>query len=139
MTARHVDRAMVGAAPDGVTAEAAVDGVVAAWRTMFDVLAPVIGEGGVTALFLRTCNLTRLEHDWVCRPDTGDGTTAGLALLAEVLEGRSVEEICAATHRMLTTFVTILGSLIGSALTERLLVMAWPEVAIDVCEENAKS
>ncbi len=48
---------------------------------MFAVLVPVIGEGGVAALFLRTCTVTRSEHKWICRPETAMGSSQALDVL----------------------------------------------------------
>ncbi len=132
----RVERAIARATSSGITAEAAAMGVLSGWRQMFDVLTPVIGEGGVTSLFLRTCNITRAEVDWVSRPGTGVRAVNGLDHLASMLLDRTVDEIHAANHRMLLTFVTILASLIGPVLTEHLLGIAWPETVPERLDGN---
>ncbi len=132
----RVERAIARATPSGITAQAAATGVLSGWRPMFDVLTPVIGEGGVTALFLRTCNITRAEVDWVSRPGAALMAVNGVDHLSSMLLDRTVDEIRAANHRMLPTFVTILASLIGPVLTEHLLGIAWPEVVLDRPEGN---
>lgn len=134
MTHTLLQRAMNRAAPAGVSETDAISGVLSAWETMFAALSPVIGDGGVAALFMRTCEVTRRDHAWICRLPTGGLPADAIAALRVSLEGHGVDEICRASHAMLTTFVGLLSSLIGSALTQRLLCTAWPEIALDVCE-----
>lgn len=132
----RVERATARATPNGITAEAAATGVLSGWRQMFGVLTPVIGEGGVTALFLRTCNITRGAADWAPGPGPGLRAIDGLDHLSSMLLDRTVDEIRAANDRMLPTFVIILASLIGPVLTEHLLGIAWPETVLEIPDGN---
>jgi hypothetical protein len=132
----RVERAIARATPSGITAEAAATGVLSGWRPMFNVLTPVIGEGGVTALFLRTCNITRPETDWASSPGAGLRTIDGLEHLSSMLLDRTVDEIRTANHQMLSTFITTLASLIGPVLTEHLLGLAWPETVPERSDGN---
>ncbi len=129
---KRVERATALATPSGITAEAAATGVLSGWRPMFDVLTPVIGERGVTALLLRTCNIIRCEVDLASGP--GARTVDGVAHLSSILLDRTADEIRATNHQMLPTFVAILASLIGPGLTEHLLGMAWPEGVLEKTE-----
>lgn len=82
-------------------------------------LAPVIGARGVVALYKRSAHLACPAHLWlsVARDDP--------MALAEVLAKRSDAEAEAGADAFLRSFRELLVSLIGSALTERLLHAVW--------------
>jgi hypothetical protein len=82
-------------------------------------LAPVIGARGVAALYKRSAHLACAAHRWlsVARDDP--------TMLLQVLAKRSDAEAVAGANAFLRSFDELLVSLIGSALTERLLHAVW--------------
>ena len=114
--------------PDSICiAEATLD----TWHRMAALLAPVIGSKGVDVLFSRALHLTGAAFPWL--PNAGDHESS-LALLADLKKhladheaGVAAEASCA----LLVNFIELLATLIGEALTERLLAPAWtPPLAV---------
>jgi hypothetical protein len=101
------------------------EAMAATWREIDAALAPVIGRGGVAALYKRSVHLTRTAHPWV---DTLLGGVQGgmdLAALRSLFAAQGSAEACACGNDLLQTFYQLLGSLIGASLTERLLRSVW--------------
>jgi hypothetical protein len=115
---------LVRQAGPGDGARAALDASSAIWRRMAVRLASVIGEGGVDALYARCLHLQRVAGP------PGDARNAAAPPFDAVrasLEGRDRSEVLAASTAFFDAFVTLLGSLIGEALTARLLSPVWAE------------
>jgi hypothetical protein len=84
-------------------------------------LAPIIGSRGVAALCKRSLHLTAKVHPWL-----GEALQAGqgpidLAALQSVIAQQTNADAALGSHALLQTLHQLLGSLIGPALTERLL------------------
>ena len=91
------------------------------WREIHAALSPVIGPGGVAALYQRALHLTRAAHPALAavREDaTRPGAYAALQLM---LSQQTSEQIAAIHGALLQSFCDLLESLIGISLTERLL------------------
>ena len=86
-----------------------------------DVLAPVIGRGGVDALFKRSLHLAGRSHPWLAQAGKGVLTALELAGLKTVFAEQSSADAAAGGGLLLQTFHDLLSRLIGSSLTERLL------------------
>ena len=94
------------------------------WRRISSQLAALIGESGFCALFGRALRTMAVRYDWMS-VDTSRKTIDGLLLALERdLAGveRAVADI--ANAELLNTFTRQLSSLIGEALTARLLEQA---------------
>lgn len=107
---------------------AAVFGVL--WSGLDVALAPIIGTRGVEALGLRSLRLVSGVYPWLAA-----SPSAGLALfdplrLPPLLAERSAREALAAGNAVLQTFHSLLASLIGSSLTDRLLQPVWGPTAL---------
>lgn len=104
--------------PDPVAAAGAA---VAAWQAVAAALSPIIGQGGVTALYRRSLQLASAERPWLAvRP----GEVAGgddFAALRAALSQRSGGEAEAGHAALMANFNGLLTSLIGASLAERLL------------------
>jgi hypothetical protein len=91
------------------------------WREINTVLSPVIGPGGVAALYQRSLYMTRSSYPCLAavREDAlRPGEFVGLQLvLSQQTSGYGV----AANGALLQTFCDLLASLIGASLCERLL------------------
>jgi len=101
------------------------DLAVATWRKVHDALWPIIGHAGVAALFKRSLYLARVDHPALIAMVDVEIAPGDFALLREVLAQQSSADAAAAVQAgLLKTFLSLLTSLIGAALTERLLSSA---------------
>ena len=94
---------------------------VAEWRRVDAVLSPVIGHGGVAALYRRSLFLVRAERPWLPGVHAGALDPVEFSELQAALALQSADEAGAANEALQRTFHDLLASLVGSALTERLL------------------
>lgn len=106
-----------------VTADAPHIAEVAAstWREIHAVLSPVIGPGGVAALYQRALYLTRTLHPELAAVREDTRRPGEFAALQLVLSQQSGERIAAVNGALLQMFCDLLANLIGISLTERLL------------------
>jgi len=111
-----------GGAPDaGAVAEA----TLSVWHQVAGRLAPVIGTGGVDALFRRSLHLTSANFPWLAISDDAGNNAALLASFKARLASRETDTAVEAGHALLVIFTELLASLIGESLTERLLRPVW--------------
>lgn len=95
---------------------------VATWRKIDDALWPIIGHAGMAALFKRSLYLARVNQPALMAMLDVEIAPGDFALLREVLAQQSSAHAAAAVQAgLLKTFLDLLTSLIGAALTERLL------------------
>jgi hypothetical protein len=108
----------------GADALAVAEEMVALWQEIDAALRPIIGQGGVVALFRHSVHLTAAVYPWLA--SDGQGPVAGLDLVAlkSSFASQSVAQALAGGDRLLLTFHQLLVSLIGVSLAERLLP-AW--------------
>ncbi|HSI60036.1 MAG TPA: hypothetical protein VLA16_20935, partial [Ideonella sp.] len=97
------------------------DAVMATWQRIDATLAPVIGPRGVAALFKRSLFLAAPSHAWLDVAQEGVRPALDLTELRGALARQSAAEAAAGSALLLATFATLLASLIGASLTERLL------------------
>lgn len=117
------DRPAVASAalPQPADAHAIAELAVAGWRRIDAVLAPVIGHGGVAALYRRSLFLARVERPWLPGVHAGALDPVEFSELRAALALQAASEADAANKALQRTFHDLLASLVGSALTERLL------------------
>jgi hypothetical protein len=87
-------------------------------------LAPVVGRQGVEVLFDRSLHLTSAAFPWLA-PAGDEASPAALARVEASLASSGPDAAAAASETLLVTFVTLLATLIGESLTERLLRPVW--------------
>jgi len=95
--------------------------VVAMWRDIEGQLTPIIGQGGVTALYGRSLYLAGREFPWIGSPAKSVAATLDLTALHGALALQSSAIATEGGAALLQTFHTLLVSMVGGALTERLL------------------
>lgn len=94
---------------------------LATWQRFDAALAPIIGSGGVAALYRRSLFLSRVENQWLPGVHEGALDPVEFAELQAAIALRPAPEAQAATDALIKTFRELLAELIGSSLTERLL------------------
>jgi hypothetical protein len=104
--------------------DAANEATLRAWEEARTQLVPVIGENGFRILFARSLHLTRHDFPWLSRVRTP--TEQPLADLKASYEGETAQHAREANVALLVTFTSLLHTLIGKALTRRLLDPAGP-------------
>jgi len=111
----------------GADAALIADAVIATWRQVDAALAPIIGHGSVTVLFMRSLHLIDPAHPWLADIHQGVETTIDLEALRAILALQDSETAAAAGGALLQTFYELLASLVGPSLTERLLHSVWED------------
>jgi len=102
------------------------DLAIATWRKIDDALSPIIGHAGTAALFKRSLYLAGADQPALTAMAEVETAPGDFALLRETLAQQSSAHAAAAVQAaLLQTFLDLLTSLIGSALTERLLRSVW--------------
>jgi hypothetical protein len=110
---------------DEPTAAQIAAAMVAIWQEIDAALTPVVGKGGVAALYKRTLYLTGMVHPWLASRREDLSTGVDLVALNAVLSQQANAAAAAAGNDFLQTFHGLLASLVGPALTERLLRSVW--------------
>jgi hypothetical protein len=109
----------------GATAEVIGVAAVAAWRGIDGALSPIIGRGGVSALFERSLYLASAQHPALIAAHD-DGLLSGDFEALQAVYADSSGAAAAAAHgALLVAFCRLLIGLIGEPLTERLLEPVW--------------
>jgi hypothetical protein len=111
-----------GSAPDSVAiAEATVD----TWRQVVAQLEPVIGARGVDVLFGRALHQVSATFPWAAGAVDPRTRSVSLTDLKERFAKQEAAAAGEASASLLLCFVTLLATLIGESLTERLLAPVW--------------
>ena len=101
------------------------DAIVSTWLAIDAVLVPIIGKGGVGALFRRSAHLSISEHPWLAAAQDGMAGAADYNALKALLLLQSPADSLAGGSAMLQTFRGLLAGLVGASLTEQLLRSVW--------------
>ncbi|MBV6273334.1 hypothetical protein KVP09_10470 [Alcaligenaceae bacterium CGII-47] len=106
------------------------------WGQLALELVPIIGSGGFNSLYARTIHLTRNDFPWL--PNEQPPPTADLLFihLSTHLEQQSAAEASEASICLLTTFLSILATLIGEAMTDAIISSVWNDTALDSKQET---
>ncbi len=115
-----LQQATEGARADRIAAQA-----VAAWRGISSALSPIIGHGGVSALFERSLHLATPRHPTLVAALDSAASADDFAALRATLSSVPGPEAAAAQGELLEAFYGLLAGLIGEPLTTRLLQPVW--------------
>ena len=115
--------------PGGDAARIA-EAVVSTWQDIDAALGPVIGKGGVAALYGRSLHLSASSHPWLAGLHDGDGSSMDLAVLQSALAQQDGAVAVAGGLAILQTFNELLASLVGASLSDRLLRSVWTRFSI---------
>lgn len=105
----------------GRNADHTLNVIVLAWTAVERAMRPVIGKGGVDALFHRCIDETSLSHPWVRAAVDHAHPAMDIDMLRSVLSELEPIHFAAASDALLMHFHHLLANLIGLSLTERLL------------------
>jgi hypothetical protein len=109
------------------------------WRRIGGQLVPLIGESGLCALFGRAVRTLAVRYEWMSVYATRSSIDELLAALERDMDGAEPVVADIANRELLNTFTRQLSTLIGEALTSRLLAKATapdPEGPEDVQEHK---
>ena len=110
-----------------------VEPLIRPWSRLGRQLVPLIGEAGFVALFSRSTRLLAPPRPWLGVDPARKSSALLLAALERDLAAADPAEAAAAHEELMGAFVRQLTSLIGPALTGRLLVDSGVD---DVRNEN---
>ncbi len=121
---RDIAAALARKAAAGADAEQIAAAVTATMGAIEASLRPIIGNGGVVAMYRRSLLLVGAAHPWLA---SGEGARSEIELdaLRSLLAAQDAAGATTAGAALLQTFCDLLASLIGSALSERLLRNVW--------------
>ena len=106
---------------DGASARAIAERNSATWRHFDTMLSPIIGHGGVAALYRRSLFLVRADHPWLPGAHDGALDPVEFAELESAIAEQTAHDAKVATETLVNNFRDLLSDLVGPALTERLL------------------
>jgi hypothetical protein len=112
-------------AASGANADVIAATVVAAWRDIDGALSPIIGRGGLSALFERSLHLVSARHPALIAAHDDAVLSGDFVALQAVYAGSSGADAAAGHGALLVTFCGLLTGLVGEPLTERLLQPVW--------------
>ena len=98
--------------------------LVGPWLLLSEQLTPLIGESGFCALFGRAQRLAAPRFEGLSACDSARPVADLFMSLTRTLNQIGPEHAGAANSALLGTFTTLLGTLIGEALTKQLLHVA---------------
>jgi hypothetical protein len=116
---------LVNRADAGMETIDIVAAIISTWDEIFSALTPIVGKGGVDALYGRTLHLTAKAHPWLSSTVEAMSSTMDIESFKSMLTRQSSHDAAVAGGEFLQTFYELLSSLIGGALTEQLLRSAW--------------
>lgn len=119
--ARRIQATIAELAAINSDAQRIAEVAASTWREIYSVLSPVIGPGGVTALYQRSLYMTRAAHPFLAAARDEGLQPGEFAALQQVLSQQTSTHVAAANGALLHTFCELLANLISAALTERLL------------------
>lgn len=118
----------LGICADAAQVAEALEGV---WCEIETALTPIVGQGGVAALYKRSLHLTAPAHPWMLLRQDGVEPSANRTALKLAVSRQGSAQALAGGDALLVAFYDLLGSLVGTSLTERLLRSVWAHPAGD--------
>jgi hypothetical protein len=110
---------------DGADAEQVAGAIVAIWLEIDQALHPIIGRRGVAALYNRSLSLTAAAYPWLAIDQPAVPAAIDPSGLRSALVQQTAAEAAAGGSALFQSFHELLASLVGTALTERLLRSVW--------------
>ena len=128
---RRIAAALMRLGGEGAGVEQIAEVIVSILQDIDAALSPVIGNGGVAALYKRSLFLGAGAHPRLAGLHEGIPTVLDMAHLKSALELQSSADAASAGGALLQTFYELLASLVGPSLTDRLLRPTWAKFLAD--------
>ncbi len=125
-------------APNADTSQIA-DAVVATWREIDAVLVPIIGSRGLAALYKRSIHCSAQAHPWLRIEHDAALAVVDFTELMPLLRQQERTTAMAGAAMLFSTFHQLLSSVVGSALTERLMRPVWINAPGDPAQKDPKT
>ena len=119
----------------GATAAQIATAVNLTWRAVELALWPILGKGGVAALFQRSVLLAAKLHPWL--PSDAAAPTE-IEQLFDVLSRQPADVAADVGGSILQAFNDLLTVLVGNSLTERLLGSVWDTLSSGMTAQDLK-
>ncbi len=116
-----IRKTLAQSAGEGSNARTVAEVAHSTWCEVTTHLAPVIGAGGVDALFHRSLHITRRSFPWLAVNGHNGNSAALFASITTSLASGDPDAAIEASSEFLLNFIELLTSLIGNSLTDRLL------------------
>lgn len=107
-------------------AQQIADVIEAHWTRVAAALEPIVGQGGMAALFRHAVCRTASQYLWLAALLSDDEETASLYRLSEVFSAQRPDTAAAAGSALFDSFGETLVSLLGAPLSARLLQPVQP-------------
>jgi len=104
---------------------------MAVWHEIDAAMSPIIGQRGVAALFHRSLKLVSAAHTWLSAGRGSALDAVDPAALEAMLLLQTAAEAAEGGAALFQSFHDLLSSLVGAALTNRLLHSVWTSSAGD--------
>ena len=125
-------------APNADTSQIA-DAVVATWREIDAALVPIIGSRGLAALYKRSVHCSAQAHPWIRIKHDAALAVADFTELMPLLRQQDNTTAMAGAAMLFSTFHQLLSSMVGSALTERLMRPVWFDASSESAQKGLKT
>jgi hypothetical protein len=134
-----IQRVLTLEAGSDADAKALAAAAVRVYDTLAGQLALLIGAGGVKALTARSLHLVRRDFPWLAETRETDPLEGPFAQLGASLARQEPAVATEAAIAALATLGGLLESLIGEALTMRVLRAAWPGAFAGETQQEARN
>jgi hypothetical protein len=134
-----IQRALTREAGTAADAKAVATAALRVYATLAGQLALLIGEGGVKALTARSLHLVQRDFPWLAEAQETDPSKGPFARLGFSLERQEPAVATEAAAAALATLGGLLETLIGEALTMRVVRAAWPSAFPDRAQQEARN
>ena len=105
----------------GADPKAVAEAAVRTWDQIARELSPIIGEAGFRALYARALHLTTSIYPWLAATEQQHQSSGPFTDLRAGLQRCNYTGAVDASNALLVTFTELLATLIGEALTTRIL------------------
>jgi hypothetical protein len=133
-----IQRVLTRESGTGADAKALAAAALRVYETLAVQLALLIGEGGVKALTARSLHLVKRDFPWLAETQETDPLEGPFAQLGVSLARQEPAVATEAATAALATLGGLLESLIGEALTMRVVRAAWPRAFPDQTQQEAR-
>jgi hypothetical protein len=114
-----------GLAEAGSSSDRVADSVGSTLRAIEQALAPIVGQRGVAALYKRSLHLAGNSFPWLPNAPASVLAAMDVGPLTTALAARTAGDAALAGASVIREFRTLLTTLIGHSLAERLLRSVW--------------